>query len=108
MILIVYLYSYFAILTFTCFEVSCDFIYEDSIFCDNHYFIGKSGFCWWFLFLDFPTKKQNYLKHIFWGSEIFLVMDNFQFWEGKVENPFGRSEDLSCVGYIRQGVGVRS
>lgn len=30
MILIVYLYI--LLFTFTCFEVSCDFIYEDSIF----------------------------------------------------------------------------
>lgn len=57
-------------------------------FCDNHYFIGKSGFCWWFLFLDFPTKKQTYLRNIFWGSENFLGMDNFQFWEGRMQNPF--------------------
>lgn len=37
---------------------------------------------------EFPNNKAELSKNIFWGSEIFLGMDNFQFWEGKMQNPF--------------------
>lgn len=42
MILIVYLYI--LLFTFTCFEVSCDFIYEDSIFVTTIILLGNLDF----------------------------------------------------------------
>lgn len=85
MILLVCLYI--LLFTFTCFEVSCDFIYEDSIFVTTIILLENLDFADDFIF-GFPNKKAELSKNIFWGSEIFLGMDNFQFWEGKMQNPF--------------------
>ena len=85
MILLVCLYI--LLFTFTCFEVSCDFIYEDSIFVTTIILLESLDFADDFYF-GFPNNKAELSKNIFWGSEIFLGMDNFQFWEGKMQNPF--------------------